>query len=253
MEKTVRIIAKLDIKSSYVVKPVHFEGLRKIGDPALLAKAYYEQGADEIAYVDIVASLYQRPAQLAQIRRTAQDVFVPLAVGGGVRTLEDFSGLFHSGADKVLLNTFALQHNAGLIDEAAKQFGSQSVVVNIEAKKREGDWLCYTDCGRIDSGKQVLQWVKEAEERGAGEIFLQSVDTDGRRRGFDLELAAKVTQSVNIPVVVASGAGKLEDILRLAVEVEPSGIAISSVLHTKQLSIAEIKHALSLNKKEAQC
>lgn len=239
-----RIIAKLDVKPPYVVKPVHFEGLRKIGSPLELAKKYYEQGADEVIYIDIVASLYQRGILFDEIEKAANELFIPFGVGGGVQTIEDFSKLFHVGADKVVLNTFAVQQNPDLINQAAEIFGAQAVVVNIEAKKWDNWWECYTDCGRIQSGKDVLEWAKEVEQRGAGEIILQSVDHDGRQRGFDLELSKKVIESINIPVVVASGAGKLEDIKKLIEYAKPSGVAIASLLHYNKYTIGDIKDYL---------
>ena len=240
-----RIIAKLDVKPPYVVKPVHFEGLRKIGVPEELAKKYYLQGADEIYYIDIVASLYRREILLADIEKTANELYVPFAVGGGVKTIDDFSNLFHCGADKVVINTFAIQQDPEIINKAAEIFGSQSVVVNIEAKKWKGSWECYTDCGRIKSGKDVLEWIKEIEVRGAGEVLLQSVDKDGRQRGFDTELAVQAVNAVNIPVVIASGAGTVSDIKEVIKEAEPSGIAIASILHYEKAEISEIKEYLS--------
>jgi cyclase len=242
-----RIIAKLDVKPPYVVKPVHFEGLRKIGFPADLAKKYYEQGADEVMYIDIVASLYQREILFDEIEKTANELFIPFGVGGGVKTIEDFSRLFHSGADKVAINTYAVQDNPDIINQAAQIFGNQAVVVNIEAKKWDIYYECYTDCGRIQSGKNVIEWAKEVEARGAGEIFLQCVDTDGRQRGFDKELAKQVVEGVNIPVVVASGAGKLEDIKELIEYAKPSGVAISSLLHYDKHTVKEIKEYLRSN------
>ena len=242
-----RIIAKLDVKPPYVVKPVHFEGLRKIGRPQELAKKYYEQGADEVMYIDIVSSLYQRGIIFEEIEKTANELFIPFGVGGAVRSIEDFSKLFHYGADKVLINTYAVQENPNIINQAAEIFGSQAVVVNIEAKEWDNWYECYTDCGRVQSNKNVLEWVKEVEQRGAGEILLQSVDKDGRKRGFDLELAKKVVESVNIPVVIASGAGKLEDIKELIEYAKPSGVAIASMLHYDLTNIKEIKKYLSDN------
>ncbi len=245
-----RVIAKLDVKPPYVVKPVHFEGLRKIGLSVDLVKKYYEQGVDEVIYIDIVASLYQREILFDEIERAANELFIPFCVGGGVKTIEDFSKLFHSGADKVVINTYAVQENPEIINQAAEIFGNQAVVVNIEAKKWDTHYECYTDCGRIQSGKDVVEWVKEVELRGAGEIFLQCVDTDGRQRGFDIELAKKVVESVNIPVVVASGAGSLEDIKKLIEYAKPSGVAISSILHYDNYTIKDIKEYLRSNEIE---
>ncbi|MDP0561656.1 MAG: imidazole glycerol phosphate synthase cyclase subunit [Candidatus Endonucleobacter sp. (ex Gigantidas childressi)] len=242
-----RMIAKLDVKPPYVVKPVHFEGLRKIGLPSDIAKKYYEQGADEIIYIDIVSSLYQREILFDEIERAANKLFIPFAVGGGVKTIEDYSRLFHVGADKVVINTHAVQENPNIINESSQIFGSQSVVVNIEAKKWSNYWECYTDCGRIQSGKDVIVWAKEVEDRGAGEILLQSVDKDGRKGGFDLELCKKVIESVGIPVVVSSGAGSLEDIKEVIEYAKPSGVAIASLLHYKQYTIAQIKSFLKEN------
>jgi len=236
-----RIIAKLDVKPPYVVKPVHFEGLRKIGKPSEMAKKYYEQGADEVMYIDIVSSLYQREMITEDIEKTARELFVPFGVGGAVRSVEDFSKLFHKGADKVAINTYAVQEDKQIIRQAAEIFGNQAVVVNIEAKKWDNNWECYTDCGRIQSGLDVIVWAKEVESLGAGEILLQSVDKDGRNRGFDLELCRKVVESVNIPVVVASGAGSLEDIKEVIEYARPSGVAIASLLHYDKTTINDIK------------
>ncbi|MDX9742196.1 MAG: imidazole glycerol phosphate synthase cyclase subunit [Arcobacteraceae bacterium] len=242
-----RIIVKLDVKPPYVVKPVHFEGLRKVGFPAELAKKYYEQGADEVIYIDIVASLYQREILFDEIEKTANELFIPFGVGGGVKTIEDFSKLFHIGADKVVINTYAVQKNPEIINQVAQIFGNQAVVVSIEAKKWDDWYECYTDCGRIQSNKDVIEWAKEVEVRGAGEIFLQCVDTDGRQRGFDIELAKQVVDSVNIPVVVASGAGKLEDIKELINYAKPSGVAIASLLHYDKYTVKDIKEYLRNN------
>ena len=242
-----RIIAKLDVKPPYVVKPVHFEALRKIDSPMNLAKKYYEQGADELFYIDIVASLYQRKILNNDIKKAASQLFIPFAVGGGVKTVNNFSKLLHIGADKVIINTHAVQVDPDIINKSAEIFGSQAVVVNIEAKKWDGHWECFTDCGRIQSSKNVLDWVLEVEQRGAGEILLQSVDSDGKQKGFDIELAKVVIPSVEIPVVVSSGAGSLEDIKTLIEEANPSGIAIASLLHYDKVTIQEIKKYLRNN------
>jgi cyclase len=242
-----RIIAKLDVKPPFVVKPVHFEGLRKIDHPAVLARKYYEQGADEVFYIDIVSSLYQRDILIDEIKGAADELLVPFAVGGGVKSIDDFSRLFHSGADKVVINTYAIQNDPDIINKASKIFGRQAIVVNIEAKKWKNNWECFTDCGRIQSNKDVLDWALEVEQRGAGEILLQSIDADGRQKGFDIELAEKVVGLVKIPVVVSSGAGSLEDIKRLVEVANPSGIAIASLLHYNKVTVQDIKEYLENN------
>lgn len=243
----VRLITKLDVKPPYVVKPIHFEGLRKIGDTASIAEKYFKQGTNEIFYIDIVSSLYQREILYDEIKRTAQNIFVPFTVGGGVKNINDFSKLFHSGADKVCINTYAIQNNPNIINEAAKTFGSQAVVVNIEAKRIENNWLCYTDGGKIQTKKDVLSWVDEIQDRGAGEILLQSIDTDGTQEGYDLELAANVISKSYIPVVISSGAGNLEHIKTLIVQTNPSAIAVSSILHHENSTIPDIKKYLAQN------
>ena len=212
-----------------------------------MKKKYYDQGADQVVYIDIVSSLYQRNIIFDEIEKTANELFIPFSVGGAVRSIDDFSKLFHIGADKVAINTYAVQENPDIIDNAAKIFGNQAVVVNIEAKKWGDYWECYTDCGRIQSGKNVLEWAKEVEDRGAGEILLQSVDSDGRNRGFDLELCKQVVDLVNIPVVVSSGAGSLEDIKKVIEYAKPSGVAIASLLHYDKNTIKDIKDYLKEN------
>ena len=208
-------------------------------------KIYYLEGADEVFYIDIVSSLYQRNILFEEVEKAANELFIPFGVGGAIRSVDDISKLFHLGADKVAINTYVVQEDASLINRAAEIFGNQAIVVNIEAKRWNSWWECYTDCGRIRSGKDVIAWAKEAEERGAGEILLQSVDQDGRRRGFDLELCKQVVNAVDIPVVVASGAGTLEDIREVVEYASPSGVAVASLLHYDIASIGEIKRYLN--------
>ena len=215
--------------------------------PSEIAKNYYDQGADEIFYIDIVASLYERKILFDDIEKVANELFVPFGVGGGVKSIEDFTRLFQMGADKVILNTYAIQTNPKLINDSAEIFGSQAVVVNIEAKKMENNWQCYTDGGKIQSFRDVVSWAKEVENRGAGEILLQSVDEDGKQKGFDIDIAHQVVSAVNIPVVVSSGAGSLEDIKTLIEIVNPSGVAISSLLHYKKTTIKNIRKYLYEN------
>lgn len=237
-----RIIAKLDIKTPHVVKPLMFEGLKKVGDPVEIAKDYYYQGIDELYYEDIVSSLHQTPFSLPWIRDVATELFIPFSVGGGIRSIDDISTILHSGADKVSINSYALV-NPDLISQAAKLFGSQAVSVNIQAKSIGNQWVCYSDGGKIQRNKNVIAWAQEVEQRGAGEIFLQSIDRDGLMQGFDLSLAKSVVEAVNIPVVVASGAGNVSHVVKLIREVNPSGVAIASMLHDGS-QVDEIKNSL---------
>jgi cyclase len=246
-----RIISKLEIKPPYVVKPIHFDGLEKKGLAYDLAQTYYNQGADEIFYIDVVASLYRRPIILEEVLNVSKTLFVPFCVGGGVKSLDDFSSLFLNGADKVVINTHALQSNPKLINEASQVFGRQSVVVNIEAKKNNESYECYTDGGRIKSGRKVLDWAKEAEDRGAGEILIQAIDKDGRQNGFDIDLISELVASISIPVIAASGAGTFDHIKTLLQHAKPSGVAISSALHNKLFTIEELKIYLNQNGFEA--
>lgn len=243
----IRVIAKLDVKPPNVVKPVFYEGLKVIGNTRELVKKYFDQGADEIYYIDIVASLYQRSMLLDEVQRSSEDIFIPFAVGGGVQSIEDFSELFHHGADKVAINTFAINKDPEIIDKAAKIFGSQSVVVTVEAQRNGSGWQCMSDGGKILTEKNVLSWIKEVEDRGAGEVFINSVDQDGSKTGFDIELADMVVSNLNIPVVVGSGAGKLEHIEELIKKVNPSGVAIASMLHYNDFTISDIKEHLFNN------
>lgn len=243
----IRLIAKLDIKPPYVVKPVHFDGLRKIGNPIDIANNLYIQGIDEVMYIDIVASLFNNNIDYKTINSTAQNLSVPFGVGGGIKNINHVHKLFENGADKVILNTFALQEDPSIIDKISHIYGNQSVVINIESKKINNDYICYSDCGRISSNKNVYDWVSEIVDRGAGEIFLQSVDNDGRKRGFDKTLIHKVVDKAKIPVVAASGAGNICHISDLLQTCKPSGIAISSLFHYQLASISDIKKEINKN------
>lgn len=237
-----RIIARLDVKPPNIVKPIHFDGLKKLGNPQDFAKKYYEEGADEIMYIDIVSSLYRRDILFDLAKDVSKNIFTPFMVGGGVKTIEHTKKLIHNGADKVILNTNAIADPL-IIKKIVSIFGSQAVSIHIQAKKWNNWYECYTDCGRNRTGKDVIEWAKEAEEFGAGEIVLSVIDNDGRQRGFDLEISKKIIETVNIPVVIGSGAGSLDDILELA-KLNPSGIAIASLLHYNVHSIKEIKQYL---------
>ena len=240
-----RIIAKLDVKPPYVVKPIHFEGLRKIGITSELAKKYYKQGADEIMYIDIVSSLYQRDIVFNEIEKTANELFIPFGVGGAIRSLEDISKLFHIGADKVVINTYAVQENPEIINKAAEIFGNQAIVINIEAKKWGAHWECYTDCGRIRSGRDVLEWAKEVESRGAGEILLTSMDCDGTKDGFDLELTRTISENLEIPVIASGGAGNLDHFYDVFTTGKADAALAASIFHFKEYEVAAVKDFLA--------
>jgi len=238
-----RIISRLDVKPPHVVKPIFFEGLRKIGAPVDLASKYFNDGADEMIFIDIVASLYRRDIQFDLIHEVSKELFIPFGVGGGIQTVDDVTKLIHGGADKVVLNTHAVKHPE-ILTQIAELFGSQACTVHIQAKTWNDWYECYTDCGRNRSHVDVVEWAKQVEDLGAGEIILSAIDQDGARNGFDLKLAEKVLDAVNIPVVIGSGAGSLEDIYEVA-RLEPSAVAVASVLHYETLTIREIKSFLS--------
>ena len=235
-----RLIARLDIKAPNLVKGIQLEGLRKIGDPNVFAKRYYEEGIDEVIYQDIVASLYERNSLVEIIEETTKDIFVPITVGGGIRTIEDVTKILNSGADKVSINTEAIK-NPGIISEVAKRFGSQCMALSIEAKWIDSGWEAYFDNGREHSGLDVVNWAKEAESRGAGEIVLTSVDREGTGKGFDVNLVKAVTDVVNIPVIASGGMGKLVDINEVALNANADGIAMAHALHYGHLTVAEVR------------
>lgn len=245
MRPPVRVIARLDIKGANVVKGVHLEGLRVVGKPGELARRYYEQGVDEIVYMDIVASLYGRNNILAVVEEAARDVFVPLTVGGGIRSLDDIVAALRSGADKVAINTAAVARPA-FIREAAEALGSQCVVLSVEAKRRgPGKWEALTDNGRETTGVDVLDWVLEAERLGAGEILITSVDQEGTKTGFDTELIGAVHQRVRIPVIACGGAGKPEHISTLIEARTVDAVACASIFHYGTCPIPALKGHLS--------
>ncbi|CAN5667616.1 glycosyl amidation-associated protein WbuZ [soil metagenome] len=226
-----RIIARLDIKGPNLVKGIHLEGLRVLGKPEHFAKYYYEAGADELMFTDVVASLYERNSLEEIITKVAKEVFIPLTVGGGIRTIDDIKKAFRAGADKVSINTAAIK-NPFFIREATKKFGSSNIVITIEAIKHpDGKYYAYTDNGREETGVEVIEWAKKAEELGAGELIITSVDLEGTGQGFDLELTKSVSDAVSIPVVAHGGAGNAEDIKNVINEGKADAVAIASILH----------------------
>ena len=241
---TKRIIPCLDVRHGKVVKGVNFEGVRDVGDPVEYAKLYNKQGADEIVMYDIVASHEARGMMLDVVRDTAAQVFVPLCVGGGISTIDDFRETLRAGADKVSINSSAVK-NPGLINEAAEIFGSQCVVVGIDAKRRgDGSFTVYINGGRIDSGRSLDEWVCEIERRGAGEICLNSIDTDGTRGGFDIEMLNLVCGLVRIPVIASGGCGKLEDFSEVFKNTRSSAALAASLFHFGVLEVGDVKKHL---------
>tara|TARA_B110000003_G_scaffold270904_1_gene304135 strand:+ start:1646 stop:2494 length:849 start_codon:yes stop_codon:yes gene_type:complete len=229
--KNIRIIPRLDIKGPNLVKGIHLEGLRVLGDPADFAKVYYEQGADEILYQDTVASLYERNSLIDIITDTSKEIFIPLTVGGGIREMQDIQDVLRAGADKVSINT-ASHRNPSFIDEASKFYGSSTIVIAIEClKKEDGKYYAFTDNGREETYKEVFSWAKEVEQRGAGEIFLTSIDKEGTGEGFDLELIREVTSIVDIPVVAHGGPSKYSHLSEVILDASADAISFSSMLH----------------------
>lgn len=236
-----RLIARLDIKGPNLIKGIHLEGLRVIGDPQVYAEEYYVNGIDEIIYIDSVASLYGRNNLTNIVKYTAENIFIPMTVGGGLRTLQDVENILRCGADKISINTAAVK-NPQIITEISNNFGSQCVVINIEAKKQNnGSWEAYVDNGRERTGVDVIEWVKKVEDLGAGEILLTSVDQEGTRKGFDLNLIKECAQLVKIPVIASGGMGKLQDIVDVVQTAKADAVAIADCLHYKRFSIPEIK------------
>ena len=231
MSLALRIIPRLDIKGPNLVKGVHLEGLRVLGKPESFAKFYYEQGADELFYQDVVASLYGRNSLQDIVSKMAKEIFIPLTVGGGIRSIDDISCILRAGADKVAINTSAIK-DPELISLASDAFGASTIVVGIEAiKQPNGDYIAFTDNGRNSTNKEAISWAKEVEQLGAGEIILTCVDQEGSGKGFDLDLIKKVIDSVSIPVVAHGGAGNMQHVLDLTSKISVSGVAISSLFH----------------------
>jgi cyclase len=238
-----RLIARLDIKAPNLVKGINFEGLRVIGNPAEHALRYYADGADELLYIDIVASLYGRNSLTDLVERTAAQIFVPLTVGGGIRSVEDIQKLLRAGADKVAINTAAVARPE-LLREAAHVFGSQCIVLSVEAKKTgPSTWEAYTDNGREKTGLNAVDWIRRAVDLGAGEVLLTSVDCEGARRGLDLELIEAVAPHISVPLIASGGAGSAEHISS-ALAARADAVAVASLLHYKQESVQSMKTKL---------
>lgn len=238
-----RIIARCDIKGKNLIKGIRYEGVRVLGDPGTFAKKYYANGADEIVYIDAVASLYERSSLTPLVERSVSDIFVPISVGGGIKDLESARMMLKSGAEKVIVNTEAIK-NPDLINVLSKEFGRQCVVISIQAKKRDNYWEALTHCGRTSSGWDVRDWIETVQRLGAGEIFLTSVDRDGTMLGLDMELIQSISGVVDLPVIISGGFNNDDPVEDLAKSGLISGIAIGASLHKEHASISEIKDRL---------
>jgi imidazole glycerol-phosphate synthase subunit HisF len=237
----VRLIARLDVKGPNLIKGVQLEGLRVLGSPNEFARKYYSQGADEIIFMDIVASLYGRNHLAEIIQDAAKDIFIPLTVGGGIRSVEDARAILRSGADKVAINTAAVK-DPSLINTIAQTFGSQCMVSSIEAKKvSEGRWEVYFDNGRERTGKDAVEWAKVCASKGAGEILITSVDREGTRKGFDLELVRHISRAVNIPVIASGGMGRFADLLEVVNIGGADAVAMADYIHYEKSDFKTIR------------
>lgn len=239
-----RLIARLDIKGPNLIKGVHLEGLRVIGSPNEHALRYYQQGADELIYIDCVASLYGRNSLGDIVQQAARDVFIPMTVGGGIRNVDDVTHLLRCGADKVAINTGAVA-NPQLISDVARRFGSQCMVLSIEAKRLgPGRWEAYTDNGREDTGRDVIAWAREAVALGAGEILLTSIDQEGTRKGYDLELVRAVASEVAVPVIASGGMGVPAHAVAAVRAGAADAVAMADILHYQRATVGDIRAAM---------
>ncbi len=241
MNKNIRLVARLDIKGPNLIKGVHLEGLRVMGSPNEHALRYYRQGADELIYMDCVASLYGRNHLGDIIRTAAKDIFIPMTVGGGIRSVNDVTQILRTGADKVAVNTAAVA-SPKLISEIAQYFGSQCMVLSIEAKRVGIDrWQVFTDNGREYTGIDVIDWAKKGVAMGAGEILLTSIDREGTRKGFDIALVSAVTQAVPVPVIASGGMGEPTDVVGVVNEGGADAVAMADILHYRRATIADVR------------
>lgn len=239
---TKRIIPCLDVKDRKVVKGINFVGLKEVGDPVQLAKQYYEQGADELVFLDITATHEARDTMVDVVKQVAKEIFIPFTVGGGIRSLEDIQKMLHSGADKVSVNSAAIK-DPNLIKEGALLFGSQCIVLAVDAKMRqdESGWNVFIHGGRIDTGLDLIDWVKQATDLGAGEILLTSMDADGTKKGFDIELCKAISKEVSVPVIASGGCGSLEHFKDVFKEEAADAALAASLFHYNELTISQIK------------
>lgn len=246
---TKRIIPCLDVRNGRVVKGINFEGIQDVADPVELAHFYNDSGADELVFYDITASHEGRGLFTDVLTRVASEIFIPLTVGGGINTVDDFDRVLKCGADKVSVNSGAI-NNPELITQAAKKYGDQCVVLSMDIKRVDGEFHIFKNGGRLDTGIDAIQWAVDGEKRGAGELVVNSIDTDGVKRGFDIELLKEISSRVSIPVIASGGAGKKEDFLHLFnSDCADAGLA-ASIFHRKELSIKDLKKYLNDNNVE---
>ena len=242
--KPIRLVARLDIKGQNLIKGIHMEGLRVIGSPNDKARKYYQQGADELLYVDAVASLYNRSHLAELVTEVVKDVFIPITVGGGIRSVGDVKELLRAGADKVAINTAAVR-NPSLVTEVAESFGSQCVVLSLEAKRRApGSWEVYVEGGREKTGRDVFEWLEEAVSLGAGEVLITSIDQDGTEKGFDIELLRRAAQTSKVPVIASGGMGTPAHATELLKATEVDAVAVARSLHYDRLSFPDLRQTL---------
>jgi len=247
-----RIIACLDVRDGRVVKGIRFEGLRDAGDPALLARRYNAEGIDELVILDVSATLESRLAVASTIRKVAAELFIPLAVGGGIRGLADATAVIEAGADKVSINSAALA-NPAIIGEVASRFGSQAVVVAIDAARRDDGFAVFARSANLDVGRDAVEWAREAESRGAGEILLTSIDRDGTHDGFDCELTARVSEAVSIPVIASGGAGSAAHFLDVFTRGRADAALAASIFHDRQSAVGDLKRQLAAGGIPVRC
>ena len=246
-----RIIPCLDVKDGRVVKGVNFINLRDAGDPVENAKIYNDEGADELVFLDITASVEKRKTMVDVVKCVAEEVFMPFTVGGGINTLSDISDLLGAGCDKVSINTTAVK-NPGFIKEASDKFGTQCIVLAIDAKRKDKSWEVYINGGRTPTGIDAIEWAKKGTKLGAGEILLTSMDKDGTKDGYDIELTKKITESVTVPVIASGGCGKLEHFVEAVREGAADAALAASVFHFKEFSIKEVKEYMKSKKVEVR-
>lgn len=241
---TRRIIPCLDVRNGRVVKGQKFEDIIDVDDPEKLGQFYSDEGADELVFYDITASNEERRISLEFVERVAQQINIPFCVGGGIRTVEDFVEILRKGADKVSINSAAVK-NPSIITQASEKFGAQCVVLSIDAKKVDGDWHVFINGGRLDTGLDAIEWAKEGVRLGAGEIVVNSIDEDGMKQGYDLELLKAITDSVGVPVIASGGAGTMEHFYEAVAEADVDGILAASVFHYQEIKIADLKAYLA--------